>query len=300
MDGDLKGLGPDGSISFKNLCFAVIGLGVIGGSLAKALRRLGAGRIIGLDRDEATLQAAKEQGLLDEALSAPGPSLKAADVVICAIYPEAVRTFIGSNAVWFKEDALLTDVTGIKGTLPYDIQAALPAGMEFIAGHPMAGREAKGLAMSSEQIFWGANYIIVPTPSNSEGAKAWLHSFAKALGCKHTVEIDPEEHDEIIAYVSQLTHVTAVALMDSPSYNENTRYFIAGSFRDGTRVADINPELWCDLFLSNREKLAAEVEKYIEQLQAWHKALAAGDGEAMKAMMRLAGERRRGLNSDKV
>ena len=300
MDGDFKGLGPDGSISFARSCFAVIGLGVIGGSLVKALRSLGAGKIIGLDRDEATLRAAKEQGLLDEALSVPGPALKEADVVILAIYPEAVRAFIEKNAVCFKKDVLLTDVTGIKGTLPYDIQAVLPAGMEFIAGHPMAGREAKGLAMSSEKIFHGANYIIVPTEKNSQRAVKWLNAFARALGCKHTVEIDPEEHDGIIAYVSQLTHVTAVALMDSPSYNENTRYFIAGSFRDGTRVADINPELWCDLFLSNREKLAAEVETYIGQLQAWHKALTAGDGEAMKAMMRLAGERRRGLNSDKV
>ncbi len=296
MDSGFKGLGPDGGLSLGGLSFAIIGLGVIGGSMAKALRCLGVKRIIGLDREGAVLEEAQALGLLDLALQQPGPALGEADVVLCAIYPEAVYSFITANAAYFKADALVTDVTGIKGSLPYDIQRVLPQGMEFIAGHPMAGREAQGLAMASEKIFHSANYIVVPTEANSPQAVAWLRSFALALGCKQTVTVTPQEHDRIIAYVSQLTHVAAVALIDSPSYNENTRFFVAGSFKDGTRVADINPELWCDLFLSNREELLAELDKYVAQLHLWQQALGRGDGEAMKALMRLARERRRGLN----
>ena len=116
-----------------------------------------------------------------------------------------------------------------------------------------------------------------------------------ALGCRNTVRVTPEEHDRIIAYTSNLTHVTAVALMNSISYNDKTKFFVAGSFKDGSRVADINPELWCGLFLANREKVADEIDKYIEQLDLWRKALRAGDGEQMKDMMRTAAARRKEL-----
>ena len=283
------------STNWKNLSFAIVGLGLIGGSYAKALRQLGAKQIIGVERSEATLAQALDMGIIDVGMTAADMRLAKADVVICAIYPEAIGNFIKSNVPNFKADVLITDVAGIKNNMIAEAQAALKPGMEFISGHPMAGRQSSGLGMAEAAIFHNANYIIVPEKSNSEAAICWLEAFAKALGCKNTVRVTPEEHDRTIAFTSNLPHVTAVALMDSASYNEKTKYFVAGSFRDGTRVADINPELWCALFLANKEKVADEIDKYMEQLELWRKALRSGDGETLKELMRTSAARRKEL-----
>ena len=280
--------------NFEELSFAVIGLGLIGGSYAKALRRLQVRQIIGVEMNEEVLKAAKEQGIIDIVLTKAGVELAQADVIICAIYPEAIANFIRQSVQFFKADALITDAAGIKGNMISSVQRSLLQGMEFISGHPMAGRQSSGLTMSSADIFVDANYIIVPE-NNSEAAILWLESFAEALGCLSTVRVTPEEHDSIIAYTSNLPHVTAVALMDSASFNDKTKYFIAGSFRDGTRVADINPELWCSLFLANNIKVAEEIDKYMEQLALWRNALIAGDEEMLKSLMRLAADRRKEL-----
>ena len=282
------------STTWQELSFAVIGLGLIGGSFAKALRRLQVRQIIGVEMNEESLAMAKEQGLVDIALAEAGPELAQADVIICAIYPEAIADFIESNVQFFKENALLTDAAGIKGKMISRVQKALPRGMEFISGHPMAGRQSSGLSMSSADIFVNANYIIVPEHNSDTGIE-WLESFAKTLGCRSTVRVTPEEHDSIIAYTSNLPHVTAVALMDSASFDDKTKYFVAGSFRDGTRVADINPELWSSLFLANRNKVAEEIDRYMEQLTLWRDALRAGDEEQLKSLMRLAAARRKEL-----
>ena len=234
-------------------------------------------------------------GLANLVLTEPNEALREADVIICAVYPESIVEFLRNNVQYFKEDVLITDVSGIKGTLTRDAHAELKVGMEFISGHPMAGRQGSGLGMSEAEIFRDANYIIVPEKHNREDTIQWLEKFAMALGCRNTVRVTPEEHDRIIAYTSNLTHVTAVALMNSISYNDKTKFFVAGSFKDGSRVADINPELWCSLFLANKEKVADEIDKYIEQLDLWRKALRAGDGEQMKDMMRVAAARRKEL-----
>ena len=269
------------SANWKDLSFAIVGLGLIGGSYAKALRLLGAKQIIGVERNEATLAQAETMGIIDLGMTEADARLAQADIVICAIYPEAIANFIKSNVANFKPNVLITDVAGIKNNMITEVQAALAPGMEFISGHPMAGRQSSGLGMADAAIFHNANYIIVPEKGNSEVAIQWLEAFAKALGCKNTVRVTPEEHDRTIAFTSNLPHVTAVALMDSASYNEKTKYFVAGSFRDGTRVADINPELWCTLFLANKDKVADEIDRYMEQLELWRKALRAGDGETM-------------------
>lgn len=281
--------------NWKNLSFAIVGLGLIGGSFAKALRKLGAKQIIGVERSAATLAQAEEMKLIDVGMTEADARLQQADVIICAIYPEAIASFIKNNVHNFKKNVLLTDVAGIKNNMITEVQAALLPEMEFISGHPMAGRQRSGLCMADAEIFRNANYIIVPGKNNTSAAINWLESFAKALGCKHTVQVTPEEHDRTIAFTSNLPHVTAVALMDSASYNDKTKYFVAGSFRDGTRVADINPELWCALFLANKEKVADEIDKYMEQLKLWRKALRSGDGETLKNLMRTSAARRKEL-----
>ena len=213
----------------------------------------------------------------------------------CAMYPEAIVGFVRQNVQNFAEGMLMTDATGVKGTMPQDIQALLPESCEFISGHPMAGRQGSGLGMSDAAIFNNSNYIIVPTEKNSPEAVRWLEEFAKALGCARSVKVSMEDHDKIIAYTSDLPHITAVALVNSASYNENTQYFIAGGFRDATRVADINPDLWSDLFLSNRANVIAEIENYQSQLERWKKAIEDNDRETLKEIMREAGPRRRQL-----
>ena len=214
------------STDWQQLTFAVVGMGLIGGSYAKALRRLGVKKIIGVDTDGEVLLQAQEQALIDEAVLKAGAELKAADVVICSVYPAATLGFVKSAVPFLKSDVLITDATGIKGSLPEDVQRLLTGRMEFIAGHPMAGRQGSGLGMSQAEIFDGANYIVVPAAFNSSEAIAWLSSFAYAIGCGQVVRVDADEHDRIIAYTSNLPHALAVALINSASYNENTKYFI--------------------------------------------------------------------------
>ena len=279
----------------RDLTFAIVGLGLIGGSYAKALRNLKVRKILGMDISHGIARACLNANMIDEVIEADGNNLKEADVIICSVYPEAIVGFVRQNVQNFAEGMLMTDATGVKGTMPHDIQALLPESCEFISGHPMAGRQGSGLGMSDAAIFNNSNYIIVPTEKNTPEAVRWLEEFAKALGCARSVKVSTEDHDKIIAYTSDLPHITAVALVNSASYNENTQYFIAGGFRDATRVADINPDLWSDLFLSNRANVIAEIENYQKQLERWKKAIENNDREALKEIMREAGPRRRQL-----
>ena len=279
----------------RDLTFAIVGLGLIGGSYAKALRNLKVRKILGMDISHGIARACLNANMIDEVIEADGSNLKEADVIICSVYPEAIVGFVRQNVQNFAEGMLMTDATGVKGTMPLDIQALLPESCEFISGHPMAGRQGSGLGMSDAAIFNNSNYIIVPTEKNTPEAVRWLEEFAKALGCARSVKVSTEDHDKIIAYTSDLPHITAVALVNSASYNENTQYFIAGGFRDATRVADINPDLWSDLFLSNRANVIAEIENYQKQLERWKKAIEDNDRETLKEIMREAGPRRRQL-----
>ena len=279
----------------RELTFAIVGLGLIGGSYAKALRNLKVRKILGMDISHGIARACLNANMIDEVVEEDGSNLKEADVIICSVYPEAVMGFVRQNVQNFAEGMLMTDATGVKGTMPREIQELLPEGCEFISGHPMAGRQGSGLGMSDAAIFNNSNYIIVPTEKNTPEAVNWLEEFAKTLGCARSVKVSMEDHDKIIAYTSDLPHITAVALVNSASYNENTQYFIAGGFRDATRVADINPDLWSDLFLSNRDNVIAEIENYQSQLERWKKAIVESDREALKEIMREAGPRRRML-----
>ena len=279
----------------RDLTFAIVGLGLIGGSYAKALRNLKVRKILGMDISHGIARACLNANMIDEVVEEDGSNLKEADVIICSVYPEAVMGFVRQNVQNFAEGMLMTDATGVKGTMPREIQELLPESCEFISGHPMAGRQGSGLGMSDAAIFNDSNYIIVPTEKNTPEAVSWLEEFAKALGCARSVKVSMEDHDKIIAYTSDLPHITAVALVNSSSYNENTQYFIAGGFRDATRVADINPDLWSDLFLSNRDNVIAEIENYQSQLERWKKAIVENDREALKTIMREAGPRRRML-----
>lgn len=269
-------------------CFAVVGMGLIGGSYAKALRRLEVKSIVGVDVDKSVLRQALEDGTIDAAYGQAGGFLRQADVIICCVYPGAVTEFLQQAHHYIKRGALITDVAGRKGSLPYEAQQLVPEVAEFISGHPMAGRQGSGYGMSQAEIFDGANYIVVPTDSNSRKAVEWLKNFAKALGCAHVEEITPEEHDKIIAYTSNLPHAAAAALINSDRFSGKSCWFIGGGFRDVTRIADINAALWSSLFLENRENVLNELKNFKEQLEVLQKLIDKNDRAGLEKFLHKA------------
>lgn len=284
---------------FKTHTIAIVGLGLIGGSYAKGLRRLGASRIIAVDINDDALAKAKAEGVIDEGYTTGGEVLGEADLVIFCMAAEAMISFIRDNVNSFKKDVILTDVAGIKGNTADRLHAILPDTIDFVAGHPMAGREGSGYGMSQAEIFDGANYIIVPDPSNTPEHIALVREMAVQLGCSHVVTVTPGEHDQLIAYTSTLPHVLATALVNSQSMNPMTKFFVAGSFRDGTRVADINAPLWTQLFLSNKDNLIAEIDKYAASLQTVRQLVATEDADGLNRFLKQAAMRRRELIHEK-
>ncbi len=276
-------------------CFAIIGMGLMGGSYAKALKRLGVKSIVGVDKDKETLNKALADGAVSEAYSEAGPFLLKADVIICCVYPKAITEFLQSAGQFIKKGALVTDVAGRKGTLPYDAQQLMPETAEFISGHPMAGRQGSGYAMSQAEIFDGANYIVVPTEKNTAAAVNWLKNFAFALGCGHVEEIAPAEHDRIIAYTSNLPHAAAAALINTDKSGGRSRWFIGGGFRDVTRIADINAALWSDLFLENSANVLKELADYKEQIEVLQKLIAGNDREGLQGFLQKAATHRKDI-----
>ena len=274
---------------------AIVGLGLIGGSYAKALKAQKVKRVIGSDRNHIVSLMAKDEGYVDELADDKPELLREADVIICCMYPSAFVPFVKENRQYFKPDVLLTDVMGIKGSIPDQIDALLGPDMDFVPTHPMAGREGKGYSQSTSQIFQGANFILIKRANNRPEHEDWLRNMAYELGCARVVELTVEEHDSIIAYTSDLPHVLAVSLINSDSMQENTKYFVAGSFRDATRVADINATLWSDLFLLNKGPGIREINKMEQQLERWKNALQQDDTEELVAMMDQAKKKRRDM-----
>ncbi len=281
----------DSNRDFSQLTVAVIGLGLMGGSFAKRLKEIG-NRVIGINRTHSVAEEALAMGMVDSISEA---DLKQADVVIFCTPEKGTLAFIQHKISLLKENAILTDIAGVKNHFAEKVQALLPKGMDFISGHPMCGREGAGLPQADGTIFDGANYIIIPQPGNRPDHIALIQHMAKALGCSHTPVVTAEDHDRAIAYTSDLTHVLATSLIHSDSYNKNTKYFVGGSFRDMTRVADINGKLWTSLFLSNQQKLLDEIDHFTASLATLREAIAQGNTEAMETFLNEAGRRRREL-----
>ena len=192
---------------------------------------------------------------------------------------------------WIKPGALLTDVTGVKGAIVDRIQSQLRPDLEFIGAHPMAGREVYGVRNATSAIFKGANYIVTPTPSNTPDAIADVEQLGLLLGCTRISRLTPEEHDSMIGFLSQLTHCIAVALMTGKDVEHMSAY-TGDSFRDLTRIARINDEMWSELFLINRPALLEQMDLFTGQMQILRDAIATGDTKTLRSMMKLSTERR--------
>lgn len=269
----------------------IVGLGLIGGSYARALKRLGYS-VTALSRRQETIDYALREGIIDAGSAAVDETLVGeADAVIFALYPGVFKDWIRENQSLLKPGAMLTDVTGVKSCIVYDIQEMLRSDVEFIAAHPMAGREVYGVENSDERIFRDANFIVTPTARNTDKAIDWCRSLGKLLGFRKVSVLSPEEHDEMISFVSQLTHCIAVALMTC-SDNQHLVDYTGDSFRDLTRIARINDVMWSELFLLNKEPLLRQMDIFLEEFSELRDLLAAEDREGLCGKMRLSTERR--------
>ncbi len=269
----------------------IVGLGLIGGSYAKALGRLGFS-VSAIDKKESTISYALENGIIEKGYTYPdAAALGEADAIIFALYPSIFADWIRDNQHLFKPGAMITDVTGVKSPIVYEIQDMLRDDVEFIAAHPMAGREVYGVENSDDRIFRDSNYIIVATEKNTEEAVEWCRSLGHLLGCARTPVLSPEEHDEMIGFVSQLTHCIAVALMTC-SDNGHLVEYTGDSFRDLTRIARINDAMWSELFLMNKEPLLRQMDIFIKECTELRDMLEKEDSEGLRSKMRLSTERR--------
>ena len=276
----------------KNVKFLIIGLGLMGGSTAYRLSEagfeVGAITLNQEDIDYAINNKIIKSGRTD----LDKDYISQFNVVIFALYPSTFVNWIKENQHLFKKGTLITDVTGVKSSIVYEIQDILREDLEFIAAHPMAGREVGGVINAKPDLFEGANYIITPTLKNSNDAVEFLKEFSKIFGFKNVSILDVEEHDEMIGFVSQLTHCIAVSLMTTRNNPENLVKYTGDSFRDLTRIAKINEDMWCELFLYNKEKLLKEMDLFLEQFMKLRDALKDSDEETMKNMMRLSTKNR--------
>ena len=275
----------------KDKKILIVGLGLIGGSYAKALTKKGY-HVSAITRSASTVQYALEHGIVAEGTTEIDPALiGAADIVVLALYPKVLIPWLEQNQQYFKPGAVLTDVTGVKCCVVYDIQKLLRSDVEFIGAHPMAGREVYGIENSDDAIFKNANYIVTPTEKNTEAAISLCEQLGWELGFARVSRLSPEKHDDMIGFLSQLTHCIAVALMncnDTPGMEAYT----GDSFRDLTRIARINDQMWSELFMCNREQLLHHMDAFADSFTALRGMLENGDVEAMRESMRKSTARR--------
>ena len=274
--------------------FLIVGLGLLGGSYAKALKKQGFS-VEAVTRSQSTSDYALEQGIIDGGAAFPDPEIIGrADFVVLAMYPQTLLDWVKENQRHFKPGALITDVTGVKTCVVEPVQQMLRPDVEFIAAHPMAGRETLGVRNADDSIFRGANYIVTPTEKNTSQAIEACEELGRVLGFARVSRLTPEKHDEMIGFVSQLTHAIAVALMTCNDI-EGLEKYTGDSFRDLTRIAKINDEMWSELFLANREALLEQMDQFAAQFAVMRQQLAEGDREGMREVMRRSTVRRKAL-----
>ena len=279
----------------KKLNILIVGLGLLGGSYAKGLKKLGF-QVNAITKEQTSIDYALEHGIIDYGTTEIEPDIIAdADIVIFALYPHIFKEWIKANQQYFKSGAIITDVTGVKSCIVYDIQNILRSDVEFIAAHPMAGKETSGVENSDDTIFKGANYIVVPTEKNNNEAIELCANLGELLGFSKVAVLSVEKHDRMIAFLSQLTHCIAVSLMCSNDDPDLVQY-TGDSFRDLTRIANINDEMWSELFLSNKEVLLEQMDIYRETFDKLYNFINNDDRDGMRDMMRLSTARRREFN----
>lgn len=259
---------------------AIIGLGLIGGSMAYRLCGFNGGKVIGYDTNAAICKSAAERGAVADIAQNVGSAIDGADLVIIATYPDSVAKIVKQNSDKFKKGAVITDICGVKSRISKEICAAVPDGVFYVGSHPMAGKEVEGFDNAEPTLFDGCGFIIVPTEKSDDKSIELVSSMARHLGAARLAVNTPEEHDSIIAYTSDLMHISASALCLDFNENMNLAY-TAGAFRDCTRIAMINPKLWTELFLENAEHIVTEIDRFSASLNKFRDAIANGRADRL-------------------
>ena len=269
----------------------IVGLGLLGGSYARALKRFGF-HISAITKEQSSIEYALREGLIDQgSTQLDARIIGQADLVVFALYPHIFVEWIEQNQHLLKSGALITDVTGVKGGIVYKIQDILRPDVEFIAAHPMAGLEVSGVENSTDKIFAGANYIVTPTAKNTPEAIQTCMELGRLLGFSNVATLSPEEHDEMIGFLSQLTHCIAITLMTCNDKADMEK-FTGDSFRDLTRIARINDLMWSELFVANKPALLEQMNLFIDKFNELKTMLETEDMDGIRRMMRHSTERR--------
>ena len=268
----------------KDTNILIVGLGLLGGSYAEALTKKGY-TVNAVTKEQSSVDFALKKGIIKYGTTKLEESIiSAADLVIFALYPHVFTEWIEKNQHLLKSGAVITDVTGVKGCIVYKIQEILRPDVEFIAAHPMAGREVCGVENSDSGIFRGANYIVVPTEKNTAGAIELCRDLGEKLGFHRVAELSVEKHDEMIAFTSQMAHLVSNAYIKSPTARAH-KGFSAGSYKDMTRVAWLNAPMWSELFLENRDNMLHELDCLMDRLMEYRAAIAEDDAAALTQLL---------------
>lgn len=266
----------------KDTRFLIIGLGLIGGSYAMGLKKQGY-HVDAIDINQLSIDFAIENDIIDNGSTFDIELIQNADFIISGLYPNTMLGWLNDYQHYMKKGTFITDVTGVKSSTVYKMQDKLRDDLVFCASHPMAGKEVSGVKFADDAIFHQANFIITPTAKNTEEHVETLRQFAQILGFQNISVLTPEEHDEMIGFVSQLTHVIAVSLMNT-SDNAHLVEYTGDSFRDLTRIAKINENLWSELFFLNKDILIQQIDAFLTSILHMRETLMNDDEEELKQL----------------
>jgi len=264
----------------------IIGLGLIGGTIAKALNKKHS--IIAYDIDKNSLEYAKKEAIIEDYYLDIDTFLKQNSIIYLCLYPHQIIDFFKVNKNKITPNQLFIEISGIKKVLIEQVNSLNIPNLNIVYSHPIAGREKSGVFYSDDQIFKGANYTIIDQQKNNSKDLDTAFILAKDMGFKNISLVTAEEHDEVIAYTSQLTHIISMSLVNSFDKNINLTHFTGDSYRDLTRIADINISLWTDLFTQNKEYLIKQISSFQKQLEYFKEYLEDDDIENLQNIMKNA------------
>lgn len=282
---------------FDGFRVTIIGLGLMGGSMALACKGFRNCKVQGINRSADVLKKALEKGAIDVGASFTEEPEKAkellsqSDLTILCLYPERSLEFLKEFGSFIKKDSVVTDVCGIKTALVYGAKDLVPQA-DFVGGHPMAGREISGFSAAQDDLFLGCNYVVTPMPWNKKSSVELLRQWGRYLGARRITVTTPENHDLMIAYTSQMAHVLAASVANM-SMLFDSKGFEGGSFRDITRVATLNDAMWSELFALNEEALGDVLEELIGNLSALREQIRQKDREGIAETLRRSTKRKK-------
>ena len=279
------------SLINKSNKILIVGLGLLGGSYAQGLSDVGF-EVGAIDINKDSIEYGISTGIIKHGMvDVKKEYVSTFDMIIFALYPHDLIDWLKKYQYLLKKGAVITDVTGVKTCIDKELRTFIRDDIEYVLAHPMAGREVYGVRNADKKIFKGANYIVIPNDKASESAINAVEDIGRLLGFKNVIRLSNEEHDEMIGFLSQLTHCIAVSLMTCKE-SEHLVEYTGDSFRDLTRIARINENMWSELFLLNKEELLKQMDLFLNQFKELKETIENEDVEKMKSIMRTSTIRR--------